>query len=140
MDTAYGGIYNTSDRNYTLLLGSGSVITQPSQMPVRNETYSPSNSITITEPGDYLVSYDATSSGSLATSVTIAARKNGTPIDNLSSTKSLSVTGDTEFSGSSIVTLAAGDVLDLYVSSGLAATVTVSNVQLTANMVSTIQQ
>jgi hypothetical protein len=109
-------------------------------MAVHNETYTPGNSITITEPGDYLVSYNATSSGSLATSVTMAARKNGTPIDNLSSTKTLSLTGDTEFSGSSIVTLAPGDVLDLYVSSGLAATVTVSNVQLTANMVGMVQQ
>jgi hypothetical protein len=127
---AYGGLYNTDAENYTLLLGGGETVTLPNTMPNSETTYNPANSITVEEAGDYQLCYNMDASASLATSVTVAARQNGTPIDATSQTKSLSLSGDTAFGTCTIVTLAEGDVIDLYISSGLAATVTANNADL----------
>ncbi|MDR0896416.1 MAG: hypothetical protein LBN04_01025 [Oscillospiraceae bacterium] len=130
MTPAYGGRYNPDARNYTMLLGSGQTMVLPSTMPNSETTYTPDNAITVDEAGDYQICYNVDASASLATSVTVAARQNGSAIDSLSQNKTLNLSGDTAFANCSIVTLAAGDVIDLYMSSGLAATVTANNADL----------
>jgi hypothetical protein len=99
-------------------------------MPNNETTYTPTNSITVDQAGDYQLCYTMDASASLATSVTVAARQNSTAIPSTSQTKALSLSGDTAFGTCTIVTLAAGDVVDLYISSGLAATVTANNADL----------
>jgi hypothetical protein len=113
-----------------MLLGSGQTMALPNTMPNSETTYTPDNSITVEEAGDYQICYNVDASASLATSVTVSARQNGTIIDPLSQNKTLSLSGDTAFANCAIVTLAAGDVVDLYMSSGLAATVTANNADL----------
>ncbi|MEM5818342.1 MAG: hypothetical protein AAGU16_10835 [Desulfitobacterium hafniense] len=96
-------------------------------MPSDDITYAPANSITIVTPGTYEVSFMLRGSVSLGASTTVAVRLNGTDIPSLTNTQLLTLGADSEFSGSALVTLAAGDVLDLAVSALLALSLTLAD-------------
>jgi hypothetical protein len=93
-------------------------------MPANSVTYTPANSITITVPGVYEINYETTMSAALGTTVTTAVRQNGTNIPGATTSRLLSVGVNSLFSGSTIVTLAAGDVIDMAVSALIAVGVT----------------
>ncbi len=95
-------------------------------MPTLNTTAS-SNQITITTTGTYEINYNMIGTASLAVGITMAIRRNGTNIASATSNRLLSVGVQSIYSGSVIVNLTAGDVIDMAVSALLAATLTLSN-------------
>ncbi len=96
-------------------------------MPVSNATYTPANSITVAEAGTYEINYYSNVSVALGTTVTLAIRINGTNIPSTVISRVLSVGVGSVYSGSTIVTLAAGNVIDMAISALLAVGVTLGS-------------
>ena len=89
-------------------------------MPNLNTTYTPANSITVAQAGTYEINYFSNVSAAVGTTVTQAVRINGTNIPSTIISRILAVGVGSTYTGSTIVTLAAGDVLDMAVSALLA--------------------
>lgn len=121
---AYGGKYNTTNQTLNLGIGTQTQIPLPSNMPNLNTTYTPTNSITVAQAGTYEINYYSNISVALGTTVTLAVRKNGTNIPDTVINRVLSVGVGSIYSGSVIVTLDAGDVIDMAISALLAVGVT----------------
>ena len=120
---AYGGRYNNSAPVINLTIGSSSVIPLDVNMPSKSVNYG-TNTISITESGVYEINYYANMSAAVATTVTMAVRNNGTNIPSTSISRALSVGVSSVYSGSTIVNLNSGAVLDLSLSALLAVGVT----------------
>ncbi len=121
---AYGGKYNTTSQTLNLGIGTQTQIPLPSNMPNLNTTYTPTNSITVTQAGTYEINYYSNVSAALGTTVTLAVRSNGTNIPDTVINRVLSVGIGSIYSGSVIVTLPAGAVIDMAISALLAVGVT----------------
>ncbi len=93
-------------------------------MPSLNATYTPTNSITVSQAGTYEINYFSNVSVALGTTLTQAVRVNGTNIPDTVISRVLSVGVGSVYSGSVIVTLAAGDIIDMVFSALLAVGVT----------------
>ncbi len=93
-------------------------------MPSLNATYTPANSITASQAGTYEINYFSNVSVALGTTLTQAVRINGTNIPDTVISRVLAVGVGSIYSGSVIVTLAAGDVIDMALSALLAVGVT----------------
>lgn len=120
---AYGGRYNTSASTINLTIGSTAVIPLTENMPNKNVTYG-TNNIAITETGTYEISYYANMSATVATTVTMAVRNNGTNIASTVISRALSIGVSSVYSGSTIVTLNPSANIDLAISALLAVGVT----------------
>ena len=96
-------------------------------MPNLNTTYSSANSITVTQSGVYEISYYCNMSAAVATTVTTAVRSNGTNIQSTVISRALSVGIGSIYSGSAIVTLNSGAVIDFVMSALLAVGVTLGS-------------
>jgi len=96
----------------------------PSAMPAEAVTYTPANSITVTTAGIYEINYFTILSVALGTTVTLSVRLNGTNIPNATVSRVLAVGVGSLFSGSIILSLAAGDVIDMALAALLAIGVT----------------
>lgn len=96
-------------------------------MPNLNVTYSPQNSITVSQPGIYEINYYSNLSVAIATTITLAIRIGGTNIASTVISRALSVGTNNIFSGSTIVNLNSGDVIDMAISALLAVGVTLGN-------------
>jgi len=108
-------------------------------MPSRNTTYTPANAITVSQAGSYEINYYSNVSATVATTLTLAVRVNGTNIPSTVISRTLSVGTGSLYNGSVIVTLAAGDVIDMAVSALLALGVTLGtgvNASLTVKKIS----
>ena len=87
-------------------------------MPLRNVTAS-ANTLTITQAGDYEINYNVLMTASRAVDVAVAVRNNGTVILQTRGSQSLAIDNTTtisydgRLSASTILSLAAGSVLDL---------------------------
>ena len=90
-------------------------------------TYTPANSITVTGPGTYEINYSTTLTAAVATTITLAVRINGTNIPSATISRLLSVGTSSLFNGSTVVTLAAGDVIDMALSALLAVGITLGS-------------
>ncbi len=121
---AYGGKYNDATQTLNLGIGTQTQIPLPSSMPNLNTTYTPTNSITVAQAGTYEINYFTNLSVALGTTVTLAVRNNGTNIPNTVVSRVLSVGTGSIYSGSVIVTLTAGAVIDMAISALLAVGVT----------------
>jgi len=121
---AYGGKYNNTPQTLNLIIGSSTQVPLAVSMPNLNTTYTPANSITVTQAGVYEINYFSNSSAAVATTVTQAVRVNGTNIPSSVISRVLSVGVGSIYSGSVIVTLAAGDVIDMALSALLAVGIT----------------
>lgn len=121
---AYGGKYNTTSQTLNLGIGTQTQIPLPNNMPNSNTTYTPTNSITVTQAGTYEINYYSNVSAAVATTITLAIRNNGTNIPSTVINRALSIGVGSIYSGSVIVTLAAGDVIDMAISALLAVGVT----------------
>lgn len=121
---AYGGKYNTTSQTLNLGIGTQTQLPLPTAMPNLNTTYTPTNSITVTQAGTYEINYYSNVSAALGTTVTMAIRNNGTNIPSTVISRTLSVGVGSIYSGSTFVTLAAGDVIDIAISALLAVGVT----------------
>ncbi len=93
-------------------------------MPLKNTVYTPANSITASEAGVYEINYYTNISVALGTTVTLAVRRNGTAIPQATVSRVLSVGVGSLFSGSFMIALDAGDVIDMALSALLAVGVT----------------
>ena len=93
-------------------------------MPNRSVTYTTANSINIQSAGSYEINYYINISDTVATTLTLAVRVNGTNIPSATISRALSVGTGSIYSGSVIVTLAPGDVIDMAVSASLSLGVT----------------
>ena len=96
-------------------------------MPNLNATYTPANSITATTAGNYEINYFSNVSVAIGTTVTQAVRINGTNIPSTVITRVLAVGVGSIYSGSVVVALAAGDVIDMALSALLAVGVTLGS-------------
>ncbi len=117
---AYGGKYNNTPQTLNLIIGSSTQIPLANSMPNLNTTYTPTNSITIIQPGTYEINYFSNVTAALGTTVTQTVRVNGTNIPSTVISRVLSVGVGSTYTGSTIVTLVAGDVIDMAVSALIA--------------------
>ena len=79
------------------------------------------------ETGIYEINYSSTLSAALGTAVTLAVRSNGTIIPSTAISRVLSVGVGSLYSGSTIINLTAGDVIDMALSALLAVGITLGN-------------
>lgn len=124
---AYGGKYSNTPQTLNLTIGSSTQIPLANALPNLNTTYTPTNSITVAQAGTYEINYFSNVSAALGTTVTQAVRINGSNIPSTVISRALSVGVGSIYSGSTIVTLAAGDVIDMAISALLAVGVTLGN-------------
>ena len=124
---AYGGKYNNTSQVLNIGLGTQTQVPLANNMPNLNTTYTPTNSITVSQAGTYEINYYSNVSAALATTVTFAVRNNGTNIPSTIISRALSVGVGSIYSGSVIVTLAAGDVIDMAISALLAVGITLGS-------------
>ena len=123
---AYGGKYNTAPKTLNLTLGGTTIIPLPEAMPLSNVTYN-ANSITVSTAGVYEINYSSALSAALGTTVTLAVRRNGTNIPSTAISRPLSAGVGSLYSGSTIVNLSAGDVIDMALSALLAVGITLGS-------------
>ncbi len=124
---AFGGKYNTTTQTLNLGIGVATQIPLPTSMPNLNTTYTPANSITVAQAGTYEINYFSNVSVAVGTTLTQSVRINGTNIPSTVTSRALSVGVGSIYSGSVIVTLAAGDVIDMALSALLAVGVTLGS-------------
>ncbi len=124
---AYGGKYSNTPQTLNLTIGSSTQIPLANSMPNLNTTYTPTNSITIAQAGTYEINYFSNVSAALGTTVTQAVRVNGTNIPSTVISRVLSVGVGSTYTGSTIVTLTAGSVIDMAISALLAVGITLGN-------------
>lgn len=124
---AYGGKYSNTTQNINLAIGTQSQIGLAISMPNFNVTYTPTNSITITQNGIYEINYYSNLSVALGTTITLAVRVNGANIPSTTISRSLSVGTSSIYNGSTIVSLNAGNVIDMAISALLAVGVTLNS-------------
>jgi hypothetical protein len=110
-----------------LTIGGTTQIPMATTMPASNVTYTPANSITVATAGNYEINYASSLSVAVGTTVTLSVRQNGTAIPSASISRVLSVGVGSLFNGSTIVALAAGDVIDMALSALLAVGVTLGS-------------
>ncbi len=120
---AYGGIYSNTPQTLDLSIGGTTVVPMPNAMPALNVTNA-ANALTVAQAGDYEIEFKLNASASLGAAVTVAVRRNGTNIPSTVLTRTLAIGTETIYQGNTIVTLTAGDVIDLAISALLALSVT----------------
>lgn len=124
---AYGGKYSDTSQTITLSIGSATQVPLANSLPNLNTTYTPANSITVTQAGTYEINYYSNVTAAVATTITFAVRNNGTNIPSTVISRGLSVNVGSIYSGSTIVTLPAGAVIDMAMSALLAVGVTLGS-------------
>ncbi len=124
---AYAALYSTTPQTLNLTIGSTTQIPLDTTGPVKGATYVPANSITVAAPGTYEITYSTTLTAALATTVTFAVRINGTNIPSATISRALAVGTSSLFSGSTIVTLTAGNFVDMALSALLAVGITLGS-------------
>lgn len=136
---AYGGLYNATPQTLNLTLGGTTQLPIAATMPLKNVSYAPANSITVSAAGVYEINYYTNVSAALGTTVTLAVRRNGTAIPQATLSRVLAVGVGSLYNGSFIITLNAGDVIDMALSALLAVGVTLGggvNTTLTVKQLS----
>lgn len=120
--SAYGGLYNTAVQPLTFTAVNTYIpLTLNMIMPIKNVTVS-GNTLMINEAGDYEINYNVLVSASASVDMAVTVRNNGTVIPSTRGSQTLTysaeagLTHDGLFSGSAIVTLPAGAVLDIAIS------------------------
>ena len=124
---AYGGLYSTTPQTLNLTIGGTTPIPLQTAMPLSNVTNTPANSLTITETGVYEINYFTSLSVALGTTVTLSVRRNAVSIPDATISRVLSVGVGSLFNGSIIISLTAGDVIDMALSALLAVGVTLGS-------------
>ncbi len=124
---AYGGLYSTVPQTLNLTIGGTTQIPLPTTIPSQGVTYTPANSITVTNAGTYEINYSSTLTAAVATTITLAVRVNGTNIPSATISRLLAVGTSSLFNGSTVVSLAAGDVIDMALSALLAVGITLGS-------------
>lgn len=120
--SAYGGLFNTAVQPLTFTAVDAYIpLALNMIMSIKNVTVS-GNTLVLNEAGDYEINYNVLVSASASVDMAVAVRNNGAVIPSTRGTQTLSysaeagLTRDGRFSGSAIVTLPAGAVLDIAIS------------------------
>ena len=121
---AYGGRFSDATQTLNLTLGAATQIPLATTMPNLNTTYATANSITVAQAGTYEINFYSNISVAVGATVTLAVRSNGVNIPSTVINRALSVGVGSLYSGSVIVTLPAGAVIDMAMSATLALGVT----------------
>ena len=124
---AYGGRYSDTAQTLNLTIGSQVQIPLATTLPNLNTTYATANSIIVIQAGAYEINYFSNMTAAIATTVTMAVRNNGANIPSTVISRALSVGVSSIYSGSTIVTLTAGSVIDMAMSALLAVGISLSN-------------
>ena len=124
---AFGGKYNTASQTLNLGIGTQTQLPLPTSMPNLNTDYTQTNSITVNQTGTYEINYYSNMSAALATTVTFAVRQNGSNIPATVIARALTVGTSTIYSGSVIVNLTAGNIIDMAISALLAVGITLGS-------------
>lgn len=117
---AYGGLYGTTT-DAVALTTTPVALPLGTQMPSSNLTYG-TNSVTVTDAGNYELAYGVRGSMSDGSSLTVSVGQNGTAIAATTITDALTSGTPSSVHGQTIVTLSAGDVLTLLASDSGSAT------------------
>ena len=128
--SAYGGKYNATQQTISLTASTPVNVELPTSMPSADVTYAPANSITIVEPGDYEINYLTNLTSTNSGTVELAVRNNSNNIASATLTNRFSDGENAIYSGSTIVTLATGDVIDMVVTSNEAVTGSINDATL----------
>lgn len=121
----YGGLYSTD----TAVLNLTTAFTELPlglDMPAKNVVYG-TNTITVNTAGDYELNYGVIGSVNPASTITLAVEQNGVQINSATVTRVFDQAQNISHTGSIIVTLNAGDVLRLTISSSVDSTVLTPN-------------
>ncbi len=124
--SVYGGKYNNTSSTLSLGLGTQTQIPLPLSLPSQNTIYTTTNSITVQQGGIYEINYFANLSVAIGTTVTLAVRANGTNIPSTVTSKVLSVSTSSIYSGSTIVQLQANTNIDMAISALVAVGITLN--------------
>lgn len=103
-------------------------------MPNEGVSYAASNNITIEEEGDYEINYFAEVSSDTQVDVTLSVRNASEDIEPSPITKNLQTSVVTDYNGSIIATLEAGDTLNLAFESTGTPTLTLDANDLNASL------
>lgn len=82
------------------------------------------NQLTVTNAGDYEINYGLLGSINTASTVTLTVAANGTPVTSATTTGNYEADEEFNLAGSTIATLAAGDIITLLGSAGASVTLT----------------
>ncbi len=110
-----------------LTIGGSTQIPMATTMPALDVTYTPANSITVTNAGTYSIDYNTIASVAAGAGLTLAVRRNGTNIPSATKTRTLAAGVESPFAGSIIINLTAGDVIDMAFSALVALGVTLGS-------------
>lgn len=125
--SAYGGRFNNSASTLNLGILTQTQIPLPTTLPNSNTSYATSNSITINQTGVYEINYFLNVSVAVGTTLTLAIRNNGTNIPSTVVSRLLSVGTSSVYSGSTIVSLNSGSIIDMAISALVAVGVNLSS-------------
>lgn len=112
---SYGGGYSAATTTQALT-STATTLTLGTFMPSSNVTYG-TNSITVTNGGDYEINYGISGSVETTSDLTLSVGRNGTAIPAGVRSKTFTAGQTDLLMGSFIVTLSAGDVLTLLLAS-----------------------
>lgn len=134
---AYGGRYSTIDQTFTTTAGTPTQIELANAMPTLDiDITTNTNALTINDAGDYELTYNALAEVDNAGNLTLAIRNNGTNIPGTVQTLTLTANESESFGGSIVVTLTAGSIIDLALTSTTDTTDgTVNQASLTAKKI-----
>lgn len=124
--SAYGTRYNATPQTINIALGGTSQVPLPTTGPNLSTSYTTANAITIEETGTYQIDYFLNSSVAVGTTVTFSVRNNNTNIPGTPISRVLTVGTNSLYTGSTIVNLSAGDIIDLAVSALVAVGLTLA--------------
>lgn len=116
----YGGRYNSGSQLLFFTQADAYIpIALNTTMPAQGVSYPGANTLTVTEAGDYEINYNILLNTSEPVTAAAAVRRNGTVIQQTRGSQTMAtddttgISYDGRLSCSTIVTLEAGDVLDL---------------------------
>ena len=120
----YGRKYNNSNNGISLEINVPQNISLSEAGPTNNMTTGTENALTIVDDGIYLINYYFSGSSTNAGTITVDVKQNATAIGSTSISKAVTASTNTDFVGSTINTLVAGDQIGLDIKSSVATTVT----------------
>jgi hypothetical protein len=112
---AFGGIYNNLDNSISGIAGVPVLVEMPFNTPSKKLSFTTPNSITIVETGSYYITYEMLASFSVAANLTVTLRANGTNITSTETSISVGAVAPVYYSGTAILDLTAGTVIDMAV-------------------------
>lgn len=125
--STFGRKYNITETPLSLEANIGQNVALGTTGPVNNVTTNTQNTLTVVENGVYLIEYYFSGSSSVNTTLTIGAKQNASSIGSSTITKEINANTNTDFVGSTINSLSAGDEIGISILSNNQATVTPSS-------------